>query len=467
VGVLEFRILGVLEVVEHGRPVGLGGPKQRALLAILVLRRGEAVSSDRLIDELWDGRPPATAAKTLQGYVSHLRKALGNGTLVTRAGGYLLAAAPDQVDAERFQALVADGRRALGDGDPARTRELLGAALALWRGEALADLAYEPFAQREIARLQETRLAALEDRIDADLALGRHRDLVGELEALVAGHPHRERLLGQLMLALYRSGRQADALAAYRRGRQALDDELGLEPGPELRALQQRILTHDEALELPRRTTPTPGRRRAGQRRALIAAGGALMLAAAIAAGIVELAGRGEPTTTRVSANSVAAIDTHSNRVVGQAAVGARPAGIALGSGSLWVANLDEQSVSRVDPRTLRTVWTRSVRGDPTGIAAARGRVWVAESRAPWAYVAVDRIDPEFDALQRTARIANVYPGSPAAIAAAGGALWVAPFAGQLERLDARTGRVVGRVDPNAASTAAAVGAGAAWVTDT
>jgi DNA-binding SARP family transcriptional activator len=220
--VLEFRILGPFEVVEQQRPVVLGGPRQRALLAILLLRRGEVVSSERLIDQLWGESPPASAAKTLQVYVSHLRKALGNEVLLTRGGGYLLAAAPGQVDAERFEAMVADARHALADGDAAGARELLGSALGLWRGEALADLAYEPFAQGEIARLEEARLAALEDRIDADLMLGQHRAVVGELEALVGLHPHRERLLGQLMLALYRSGRHADALDVYRGGRQAL-----------------------------------------------------------------------------------------------------------------------------------------------------------------------------------------------------------------------------------------------------
>ena len=256
--VLAFRILGPLEVVDREQAVLLGGPKQRALLAILLLRRGEAVSSDRLIDQLWGERPPATAAKTLQGYVSHLRKALGNEVLLTRGGGYLLAVAPGQVDAERFEALAVDARRALANGDASAARELLGSALGLWRGEPLADLAYEPFAQGEIARLEEARLAALEDRFDADLALGFHRDVVAELEGLVKLHPHRERLLGQLMLALYRSGRQADALDVYRRGRQVLGDELGLAPGPELRALEQRILTQDPALKTP--TTMPPAR---------------------------------------------------------------------------------------------------------------------------------------------------------------------------------------------------------------
>ena len=182
-------MLGPLEVVDAERPVALGGPKQRALLAILLLGRGEVVSSDRLIDQLWGERPPATAAKTLQGYVSHLRKALGDEVVLTRGGGYLLAAAPEQVDAERFEAIAADARRALAVGDASGARKLLGEALGLWRGEPLADLAYEPFAQREIARLEEARLAALEDRIEADLMLGQHRDLVGELEGLVARTP--------------------------------------------------------------------------------------------------------------------------------------------------------------------------------------------------------------------------------------------------------------------------------------
>ena len=249
---LDFRILGPFEVVEGQRAVALGAPKERALLAILVLRRGEVVSSDRLIDQLWGERPPATAAKTLQGYVSHLRKALSNEVLLTRGGGYVLAAEPGQVDAVRFEVLVTDARHALANSDAAGARELLGSALELWRGEALADLAYEPFAQAEITRLEGARLAALEDRIEVDLIRGQHRALVGELESLVARHPHRERLRGQLMLALYRSGRQADALEVYRRGRQALDDELGLDPGPELRAIEQRILDHDPTLDQAR-----------------------------------------------------------------------------------------------------------------------------------------------------------------------------------------------------------------------
>jgi YVTN family beta-propeller protein len=467
--VLEFRILGPLEVVERERPLGLGGPRQRSLLAILLLHRGEIVSNDRLVDELWGERPPATATKTLQGYVSHLRKALGNDVLVTRGGGYLLSATPDQVDADRFDRMVAHGRKAMAAGDPADAREQFGAALGLWRGEALGDLAYEAFAQSEAARLEEARLGALEDRIDADLALGHHRQVVGELDALVAEHPHRERLLGQLMLALYRCGRHADALEVYRRGRQALHDELGLDTGPELRALEERILNHDPELDLPavaRAPPELPEHRQARRGRILILAGGALLLMAAIAAAIVALGGGGS-TGLRAQPNSVAAIDTDTNQVVGQVGVGTRPSAITYGSGSLWVANLDDQTVSRVDPGTLRTRRTLSIAAPPTDIAAASGRVWVVSSPPTARFVSVSRIDTQFDAIGRAIRIGNVVPGSPAAVEARGASVWVAPFSGLLTRLNAQTGRVARKLDPNAAPAGIAVGEDALWVTDT
>ena len=229
---MRFGILGPFEVIDdHGRVVALGGPKQRAVLAILLLHAGEVVSSERLIDELWGERAPASAAKTLQVYVSKLRKALGDGVLVTRGGGYVLQSDRGEVDVDRFQALLVAGRRALQTGDPRGAGESLREALGLWRGPPLSDFAYEPFAQGEIARLEEARVAALEDRIDAELALGEDAGLIGELEALVREHPLRERLCGQLMLALYRSGRQAEALDAYQRAREQLTGELGLEPG--------------------------------------------------------------------------------------------------------------------------------------------------------------------------------------------------------------------------------------------
>ena len=249
---MDFRILGPLEVARDGAPLALGAAQQRALLAVLLLHRGELVSVDRLVDELWGERVPVAAAKTVQVYVSQLRKALGAGVIVTQGRGYRLAAAPGQVNAARFEVLAAEGRRALAGGDAARARERLCAALGLWRGEPLAEFTYEPFAQAEIGRLHEARLAAAEDRIEADLALGADGELVGEIESLVAANPLAERLRGQLMLALYRAGRQADALAAYRQTSELLREELGLEPGRALQELQRAILGHDGSLDGPR-----------------------------------------------------------------------------------------------------------------------------------------------------------------------------------------------------------------------
>jgi predicted ATPase/DNA-binding SARP family transcriptional activator len=246
---MRFGILGPFEVADdEGREVALGGRKQRAVLAILLLHAGEVVSSDRLIDELWGEHAPATAAKTVQVYVSNLRKALGEGVVLTRAGGYLLRTRPAEIDLDRFHTLVMVGRSALQRGDPWAAAESLREALGLWRGVPLVDFAYEPFAQGEIDRLEEERLAVLADRIDAELELGQHAALVGELETLAREQPLRERIYAQLMLALYRSGRQAEALEVYQRARAYLSDRVGLEPGPELRALQMQILEQSASL---------------------------------------------------------------------------------------------------------------------------------------------------------------------------------------------------------------------------
>jgi DNA-binding SARP family transcriptional activator len=248
---VEFRILGPLEVIEGGRALRLGSRKQRALLALLVLHGGEVVSRDRLIDDLWHGKPPPAAETTVRSHISRLRSALGAARLLSRPPGYMLVLAPEELDAARCERLLAEAREALAQGRAAEAAERLRAALALWRGSALADVAYEPFAQGAIARLEELRLAVLEERIEADLTLARHADVVGELEALVAEHPLRERLRGQLMLALYRSGRQAEALESYQQARRVLTEELGLEPGTALRDLQRAILAQDPSLQPP------------------------------------------------------------------------------------------------------------------------------------------------------------------------------------------------------------------------
>jgi len=253
---MEFRILGPLEVADGSRLNLIAGARQRSLLAFLLLRRNEVVAFDLLLEELWGEQAYASAQNALQAAVSRLRRALPQDRLVTESGGYLLRLARDELDAERFEQLLGDGRAALSAEDAHKAAELLRLSLSLWRGAALADFLYEPFAQTEIARLEDLRLDALQARIDADLALGRHAELVAELEALVADHPLRERMRGQLMLALYWSGRQADALEVYRATRTMLLDELGLEPGPELRELERRILAQDPALELPAAPPP-------------------------------------------------------------------------------------------------------------------------------------------------------------------------------------------------------------------
>ena len=467
---LDFQILGPFEVVDDGRALNLGGPRQRSLLAILLLRRGQVVSSDRLVDLLWGERPPATAAKTLQGYISHLRKTLGSDVLLTRGGGYELRAGTGQVDADRFASLASEGRAALADGDPAAARERLGRALEQWRGEPLADLAYEPFAKGEIARLAEARLGALEDRIDADLALGRHRELTGELETLAAEHPNRERFLGQLMLGLYRGGRHADALDAFTSGRRALAEELGLEPGPSLRALEQQIITHDPGLEAPARSASGSSRSprpRAGSRRSrlLVVALGAALLAGALVAAIVELSATGEPSV-RVFANSVAAISTHTGRVTAAVPVGDAPGPITVGEGSVWVGNVDDESISRVDPRSLATLRTLELAAPPTGLAVAGHGVWVAESSASADQISISRVDPTFDTVRQTAVLGDVVPQSAGTFAVSGNGLWVAPYAGLLTRLSLTSGRPKQQIDPNASPAGVAAGAGAVWVTD-
>jgi DNA-binding SARP family transcriptional activator len=252
---VEFRILGPLEVLDDGQALDLGGAKQRSLLAVLLLNANQVVSSDRLIDALWGEEPPETAAKALQVYVSQLRRVLGKECLETKAPGYRLQVEPNQLDLRVFESLLEEAKEAEPDAASPKLRE----ALALWRGRPLGEFAYERFAQLEIGRLEELRVACLEERIEADLAHGRHHELVGELETLVARHPLRERFRGQLMLALYRAGRQAEALDTYQEARRVSVEELGLEPGRSLRRLEKAILQQDPSLDLIRPTERSAG----------------------------------------------------------------------------------------------------------------------------------------------------------------------------------------------------------------
>jgi DNA-binding SARP family transcriptional activator len=250
---LEFRLLGPLEVVSDEGPIDIAGQRQRALLALLVLRANQVVPSDTLVELLWGEEPPRTAPTSLQNAVSQLRKLLGPSVLLTRPPGYVLDVDNDQVDLGRFRRLVARARSA----EPAERSTLLRGALALWRGAPLADFAFEPWAQAEVHGLEELRLSALEDALDAELELGRHSEVVPEVERLMRDHPLRERPVGLLMLGLYRSGRQAEALEAYHEARRRLVDDLGIEPGRELQALFARILRQEAGLESRQNGTET------------------------------------------------------------------------------------------------------------------------------------------------------------------------------------------------------------------
>jgi DNA-binding SARP family transcriptional activator/ABC-type branched-subunit amino acid transport system substrate-binding protein/streptogramin lyase len=386
---MRYGILGPLEVSNGERLVPLAQGRQRLLLAVLLVHANEAISNDRLVDALWGETPPPTAARSLHNLISSLRKNLPDGELETRGHGYLLRVDDDQLDAAQFQTLVERGRAELAAAQPECAAALLREAIDLWRGPALADLAYEPPVADEAARLEETRLAAVEDRIDADLMLGRHAELTPELDALVARHPLRERLRAQQMLALYRAGRQADALRAYADTRRHLLDELGIEPGPALRQLEQAVLQQDPSLGAPDRLPPPPPDEaaapvRSGRRRprpaALVAAGGLLVAAAIAVLLITGDSDSGSDQLRAIGGNSLAGIDPNGDRIVASVPIGGSPSSVTIGAGAVWAINADDQTIARVEPRSggVRTV---GVGATPTGLAAGRTELWVTSNR--------------------------------------------------------------------------------------
>src|SRR4029453_6796515 len=257
---MEFQVLGPVEVLDEGHALPIGGPKQRAVLAHLILHPNRVVPAERLIEDLWGEDPPDTARNTLQTYVSRLPKLLGDGRIEGRGGGYVLSVAPEEIDASRFEALVRQGK-AWVESDPSRAAAAFAEALDLWRGPAFANLADELSLRGSTARMEELRLGATEHRIAADLAWGGHSTMVSELEALTSQYPLRERLWAHLMLAMYRSGRQAEALDAFQRARQVLQEELGADPSAELLNLNQRILMRDPELRGDKISAPQPSAR--------------------------------------------------------------------------------------------------------------------------------------------------------------------------------------------------------------
>jgi ABC-type transport system substrate-binding protein/DNA-binding SARP family transcriptional activator len=487
--IAEFGILGPLQVRRSGREVSLGGPRQRAVLALLLLEANRSVSMDRLAEDVWGGHPPDGWVTTLQTYVFHLRRALepdrargdGGGVLLTRDRSYLLRVDREYLDSARFQDCFTAGRAALQAGRYAEADQTLRRALDLWRGPVLADLADYAFIQREAARLEELRLAALEARIDAGLALGRHDELTAELEQLAADHPLRERLHGQLMLALYRCGRQADALAAYRHVRDLLADELGVDPGEPLQRLHASILAHDHALDwtgdrhapveahpdgtpVPSPTPGSPGRSAAGRRalvrarwpgRRLLAIGLALAVAAAVCIVAVARPWASEPAG--LPGNSVGLIDSAGGRV-GAAVTVVSPDGLAYGDGSVWAVDGTDGTVSRISPATHAVVTQIQVGADPAAVTVTGGDVWVANSGDG----TVSRISAAANRVVQTIGVGNV----PDAIASGPSGIWVADQGdATVDQIDPATGKVTRRgIAVGGLPDGIAVGRDAVWV---
>ena len=503
-----------------GDPVPLGGPKPRSVFALLLLADGEAVATDRLVDELWGERPPPSAVTALQGYISALRKALGPGVVVTRAPGYAAAVPGEEVDLRRFEAALRSGRDALARGEHTKAAQVLRDALAQWRGGPLADLASEPFAADAIRDLDELHLEAWETCFEAELALGQHRALIREIGGLARKHPLRERLWRQLMLALYRDGRQAEALDAYREARRTMVDQIGLEPGPALRALEQAILEHDPALGAPgpapppaRASEPPAGRR---PRRARIIALAALA-ALAVGAGVVFGTTHEQPAggLAAAPADSVAVIDPATGRIEAAVGVGHTPTAVTVGPDAVWVLNADDRTISHIDARTRR-VSTFATDATPTDLAAAPDWLWVGNGRrlhdaqfvgpvttsvsqldntthavrntvalrragvklsnASRQHVAVTRagvwvVDPDFSVTHLDPQTgvvrARITALDAVAIAASGDQVWALGSGHLLTRIDPRTDSIATNVTvPAGDLSALAIGAGAVWATD-
>ena len=453
-----FCVLGPLHVRRAGLPVSLGGRQQRAVLARLLMEPKRAVSVEQLADALWGERTPAGAVTTIQTYVSHLRDVLEPSrprgspprVLVTEQRGYRLDVATGSIDSEQFELAVASGRAMLEKGRHEAASVQLRDALALWRGEVLEDLAEYDFVRELAARLDTLRLAAIEDRIEADLALGRHQQLIGELDALVAAHPLRERLHGQRMLALYRCGQQAEALAAYVTVRDTLAGELGIDPNPALQSRYLTILRQDPELDWHPAAEPDPspqeeaassrapasGAPRRRPRRPLLvalAAASAVVVLAAVGTVVIASDDSGSRSPVRLAANSVGRIGGTGalDRAVD---VGQSPAGIAYGHAALWVANEGDRTVSRVDPRAGRVVQTVDVGAAPNAVAVTGDDVWVVNGGDG----TVSRVSARTDRVVQTVKVGNL----PSAIAGAAGGVWVANTADDtVQRIDPRMDR--------------------------
>lgn len=474
---MEFRLLGPLEVSDHGRALELGGRKRRALLALLLLHANEVVSSDRLIEELWGEEPPQAAATALHGHVSRLRKLLGGDgsseqLLVTRPPGYMLQLKPEQLDLERFERLRDEGRAARSKGDLEAASTALQAALSLWRGPALGDLAYERFAQTEVNRLEELRLATSEERIDADLALGRHGDLISELELLVSEHPFREGFRAQLMLALYRSGRQAEALQVYQQARAALVGELGIEPGQPLRELQQAILRQDESLDVPHE--PPPPESATGRKQGFARSRLALPIAAACAIGGAVALGLLLPRVFEESKAHAAyrsgtvLVDLKTRKQIGFVPPSQLdfPGFPVYSGGHFWLMNLTTSTFVEIDPKTGKVLHQfplpRGARDTP--FAVAGHTLWISAGDD---LVKVDTtLGQEIDRFDLDKIVGT--KGAAQGVAVGGGLVWIGRDVnpGQVVAVDPRTRKLRYWRDGVLHHTNLAYGSGIVWAAD-
>jgi YVTN family beta-propeller protein len=473
----EFRILGGLEVLVRGEARRVPGDKLQTLLARLLLERNRPVGTERLIDDLWGDQPPATARQSLHAHVARLRRLLAvddddGSALVNDGRGYTLRVDDEQLDAARFRKLVGAARDERRDQRSAAARELYRTALDLWRGPVLDGVPLED-AHGERAALEELRLAALEERVEVDLQLGAAAEVIPELEQLVRSDPLRERAWAQLMVALYASGRQADALAAYQNARQALA-ALGLEPGPRLRRLEQAILNHDPTLA----TSPLhvdAHWQRAAARRTL--AGVLAIASIAIVVGAVLVARDDPPSAARlappqVRANSLVEIDPATNRVVSSTRVGRGPDSIAATKDAIWVANVEDRTVARVEVATKEV---RVVGGAPVArdlASGLNGDIWLSSFEEPVVTLIARRgriVGGDHVLAAAPARVE--LPGSAEAVALGGGYLWVTSPSDSggndtVFQIDLRSRRLVSSIPVGALPLFASFGYGSAWISN-
>jgi YVTN family beta-propeller protein len=472
---IQFCVLGPLRVLRDGTPINVGGAQQRAVLAFLLAERDRAVSVDQIADALWGEHPPAGCATTIQTYIFRLREVLEPdrakgeppGVLVTEPGGYRLKIDPGALDAADFESLIASGESFIVRGLPAEGAADLGRALSLWRGSLLADLASYDFVARLGSRLDEQRLRALELQIDAELALGRHASMIAQLNSLAESHPLREHLQAQRILALYRAGRQADALAAFRGVRRRLMDEVGIEPGPELTNLHQSILTQDAGL-LPKRpavavqsegkqqnspAVPPPARRVSW--RLVISAVSVVVLAAAA---MYVPRHSHSPSLNSLRANSVVRIEPDGS-FHDAVTVGVSPDGVVLAGGAAWVANTGAGTVSKIDLERHVVVQTTTVGAAPQALAVSGTDLWVVNSGAS----SVSRLSLKTKQVVDTVPVGN----QPGAIAAGEGGVWVVNTGDDtIERIDPTTGETDPPIAVGLRPDGIAVDADTVWISN-